>query len=461
MRTLVWTVAGIGLVAGIRAGGVAPPARVAFAHVTLIDGTDRPPRADVTVMVTNGRIESIRPGAAPIKRGTRIIDGHGRFLIPGLWDMHAHVVYVGEPALPLYVAWGVTTIRDLGGSIDSLRAYRAHLATAAIPAPRVLASRTAFERAAWLTRVLAINIPGFEFPDPGWVRFPHLGISSAAEGRRGVDSLADLGVDWIKIRTVSDREQFLAIIAEATKRGLPVASHLPSDTTLVEAAADAGIRSFEHFGWADLLAHRDSAGRARFYEILRRNRTWIDPTIVSGLVPYLADSIIAAVVADSDGRAVEANRYTTARLRTSFRKDEAIRKFGRPEGTADPDLTILAEMHRAGIGMLAGTDLGALMVYPGMSLHDELALLVEKVGLTPLEALQAATRNAALASSALDSLGTLEPGKVADAVLLAADPLVAITNSRRIEGVMVRGEYLDAPTRTRVLDAVRRRRDYR
>jgi hypothetical protein len=340
--------------------------------------------------------------------------------------MHAHSLWSTEAMqtfLPLYVAQGVTGIRDMGGRLSVLVAFRESVTRDNPPWPRVIAAGEVLDGPQPVQT--DISIP----------------VSDAARATVAVDSLSHAGVDFIKVYTLLPREAYFATLAEARRVGLPVAGHVPAAITPEEAAL-AGQRSIEHLSdeiepfcsprTADACGHL----AARF----RTERTWQVPTLV--VLRFKASFDDPAVTTDSR------LRYIPSALRTEWLAERQA-KLRRGSGyLASRRARYADEMWLTGflaqerVPLLAGSDAGTAFSYPGFSLHDELALLVE-AGLTPLDALRAATLAPAEYLAARDSMGTIETGQVADMVLLRGNPLVSIGATREIDAVVLRGRVLD------------------
>ena len=452
--------------------------QLALTHVTVIDATGAPPRSDCTVIVANGRIAVIDSAAATIPGGARIIDAHGQFLIPGLWDMHAHAFAEGSAhLLPLFyfdlaVANGVIGLRDMAGFADNIEAdeqWRTALQTGAILGPQLL--------------MAGALVDG---PNPTYPRA--ITVGTPQQARDAVDSLKKRGVDFIKVYNMLPREEFLAIAAESKKDAIPFAGHVPLAVRTSEAS-DAGQRSFEHL-WGLLLesssredelrtkmlaeANRpgtrpsqlrpttmyarelaesyDPQKASALFARLVKNHTWQVPTLsVLHMLAYIEE------ISQQDDprlryfpRVVREEWKPSSDWRMNARDDETIR---RSHLLFDQDLKLVRQMHAAGVRMLAGTDSTEPYTFPGFTLHDELAWLVT-AGLTPMEALQSATRNAAEFLGRSDRQGTVEVGKDADLVLLRADPLADIHNTQKIEAVILHGKYLSHADLDRMLDTV-------
>jgi len=379
-------------------------------------------------------------GSAVLPAGARVIDGRGKFLIPGLWDMHVHTAIAGGRALlGLYVANGVTGVRDMAGDWPTLRGWRDDIAAGRLVGPRIVASGPYLE--------------GGDIP------VPHLLARTPEEGRAGVDSLVELGVDFVKVHGQLTRETYFAIARRARERGIPFAGHVPRAVGSADAS-DSGQRSIEHllaipapctpaesaalvprYPVQGALGRCSSADLAPLYARFVRNHTWVTPTFVAqvevagwpghsvpgdSLAHYLPDSLRAFVArifpmpdsippgADSVGRAMLAKRMHQ-----------------------------VAAMHRAGVAVLTGTDAPLRNSPPGFGLHEEMLLLV-RGGLSPFEVLQAATLEPARYFGMLDSAGVVAPGRLADLVLLDANPLEDIRNTRKIRAVIANGRLFEA-----------------
>ena len=433
---------------------------LAITHVTVIDATGTPPQADMTVIVHDQRIAELGKSSevrAPV--GAVIVNGRGKYLIPGLWDMHVHTVFGDwlprdeRVVLPLFVANGVTGVRDMGGDLDVLKEWRAQIAAGRLLGPRMF-----------------IAGPMLDGPTP---RFPSSApVANAADGRRVVDDLKARGVDFIKIQSLIPRDGYFAAVDEAKKSGLTFVGHVP-DAVRASEASDAGQKSIEHFTGIfegcstiedQLIKGPKSVGRnvstydpARakaLIALMARNRTWQVPTLVWERGQWLIDDI--------DLSHDPLTKYAPAAW-----KDNTWPMFVRAilqDMDTDPlpvrkkfvqmELDMTLAMFRAGVPFMAGTDTAAgVHVFPGFSLHDELALFV-RAGLTPMQALQTATRNPAEFMDRLADLGTVERGKLADLVLLDANPLDDIANTRKIRAVVLAGRYLDRVALDRLLAGV-------
>jgi imidazolonepropionase-like amidohydrolase len=414
--------------------------RVAFSHVTLIDGTGGPVRTDVSVVVAGGKIDRVGPTSQlRLLPGTRVIDSRGKYLIPGLSDNHVHFSISGHCIVPALVMHGITSVRDVGSDLGDTQALRARIAAGEVVGPRIRTSGPIFEGAAWMTAAYGIMPREHEI----WRAAPRV-----VAGREGfgavVDSLVRAGVDLIKARNVWG-DDFLAAAVE--RAGVPFASHNPNRLNMVTAAR-AGLDSFEHS--ESIAGDFDTmtvVARTQMYQAVARAGAMVTPTLITEAgTAYGSEPAILAAIADTAGTLDPRNGELTARLRRNWLGAvESQRKYpAAPPGTFQKITAETRAMHHAGITLLAGSDVGGVpMVYPGSSLHDELELLVREVGLTPHQALLTATRNPPRFFRVQHEIGTVEAGKAADLVLLDADPLQDIRNTRRIRAVVLAGRYLD------------------
>jgi hypothetical protein len=419
----------------------------AITNVAVIDMTGAPARGGQTVVIQGNRIVSVGKGGAP--RGARVIDGRGKFLIPGLWDMHVHLtVPGGETLLSLYVANGVTGVRDMNDSLPQVRAWQPRIAAGSLVGPRIVASGPYLEG--------------------GFVPIPHILVKTPEQGRAGVDSLVKLGVDFIKVHNRLSRASYFAIAEAVKARGMVFAGHIPDSVTIVEASG-AGQRSLEHlFGFPSVCSDSERAALAPQHPIQRflglcaegdptadfrqvaANGAWAVPTLVItyplGMLP---DTVLGS---DSTlkYRSAGLRRLEKVMMTMPTNVTPAAGIVGRK--IFQKRVGLVGVMHRAGIPLMTGTDAPGKNALAGFSLHDELAFFVEG-GLSPMDALRSATYEPARYLNALDSLGTIAPGKIADLVLLDANPLQNIINTRRIAAVIWNGRVIDAAARKRLLEA--------
>lgn len=397
--------------------------------MTIIDTAGGPAQPDMTVLIRAGRIASVEKPGEGAGNGAQVIDGRGKFLVPGLWEMHVHLSWTTEGALPVLVANGVTGVRDMGGLLGSIDELRAKIALGRLTGPRIVRAGPTLNGKAFNPLQLALVTP--------------------EEARGVVRTLKHVGVDFLKIHRRLPRDTYFALIEEAKRQSLPVAGHVPMTVT-PEEASDAGQVSLEHAetlfegtfsarvaqGGLPVAIERFRAETApKLFARFVKNGTAVTPTLSA------YRSILEAQ--DPCSRPDPRRRYVAGSLQEQSRK---VVGAASAEELAEAKLMfaelreVTRQMHRFGVTLMAGTDL-ALGRIPGFGLHDELALLVE-AGLTPLEALQAATLTPAKVMQKTGDLGTIEKGKLADLVLLDANPLEDIRNLQRIAAVVLAGKLL-------------------
>ncbi|MBA3658483.1 MAG: amidohydrolase family protein [Gemmatimonadales bacterium] len=423
-----------------------PPEGVALVGATLIDGSGRAPTRDAVVVVRGGKIVAAGPRAdIEIPPKLRQVDLAGRWIIPGLIDAHAHVA---RWSLPRYLAWGVTTVRDVHGTLDSVIKLRHELSIGSIAGPRM-----------FIAGAMIDGVPA-TYPDA-------IAAATPAIARKGIDRLVSLGVDYAKVYTRVDPAMLRATLDEAKTFRLKVTGHL--GLTDAVTAAELGLSADEHMsgvpeatdtglaralsaehrrgffpGWTAFersWAGLDSAALARVARALARYRVVVVPTLVLhetfSLLDdpmTLGDTMLAVVPS------AQRDSWNVAGMvqRAGWGPDE-FAAFRRARPKQDQFLRLF----RAAGGMIAaGTDAANQLLIPGYSEHEEMALLTA-AGLTPAEALAAATSNGARLLGA-DSLGRIRAGAVADLVVLRRDPLKDIHNTRSIESVMSRGRLMQA-----------------
>ena len=437
---------------------------LAFTDVTVIDvaaGVAEPGR---TVVVADDRIVAV--GGADevdVPRDAVVVNGSGKFLIPGLWDMHVHSStdrITREIVFPLYIAHGVTGVRDLNGdcfepcsplqnSIGTVNRWREDIAAGRLVGPRIVASGP------------IIHGPGPG--EPSSVQAP----ATEEHGRALARLLAERGVDMIKVYDELPGEAFHGLIDEGKTLGLPVVGHVPLEVPVSEAAR-AGMRSIEHlYGVVDECSSTEAEQRPEVVAALRRGD--IDAVMANMLTSarnfsrakcatlyadlagreiWQVPTLVAATSADAIGWRQHPGMRYLPRVELEFwMRSLGDMAFGAGGFSIWPYLQyrvelISVDMYRAGVPLLAGSDALSPGVFPGFGLHEELERLV-KAGLTPAEALRAATLEPARYLEASDLQGTVQEGRVADLVLLGANPLEDIANTRRIETVVARGRLFD------------------
>jgi imidazolonepropionase-like amidohydrolase len=423
----------------------AQPDGIALVGATLLDGSGGPPLPDATVVVRRGRIESVGTrGGFTLPPRTTQVDVSGRWIMPGLIDAHAHVE---RWALPRYLAWGVTTVRDLHGQIDTILRLRREVNLGAVRGPRIYSAGAMID-----------GLPT-TYPDA-------LGANTPQDARRAVDQLVNAGADLIKVYTRVDPTLLKAVLDEAHTFNLRVTGHLG----LVDAvtASRDGISSIEHLsgvpeacvsdasalkaahyrgffaGWTAFersWAGLDSAALERVARTLAEQNTILVPTLVlHETFSHLDDP---AVLQDTMLRAVPELQQRRWNVPDMVRRAGWTAEDYPAFRAARPRQDEFLRLFAAGGGRIAtGTDASNQLLIPGYSEHRELQLLVA-AGFSARDALQAATRTGALVLG-VDSLGLIAPGKAADLLVLTRDPLADIHNTLAIDRVMVRGLLLSA-----------------
>jgi imidazolonepropionase-like amidohydrolase len=434
---------------------------LALVGVTVIDveqGIHVPGR---TVLIEHGRIAAVAPdGSLDMPDRVVQIDARGMFLMPALWDMHAHV-YAFSPLLdlPLYIAYGVTNVRDMQGCptpndpfiacADDKRRWTREAQQGRRVGPRIVASASFMANGPEMLDRLS-GAPTF------------FGTATPDQAREFVRHFAAQGVDAIKVYDRIPRDPYFALVAEAQALGLDVVGHRPLAVSAVEAAA-AGQKSIEH---ARFFLHETFPGSAalrstveagQWREERRRMVDEHDPAIAQEIFAafvrhgtwYVPTHLTRWVDAYADDAAVREDpllRYLHPLMRWQWLEDvdATIATDSSAEGRRAyrdfyyKGLELTGAAHRAGVRILAGTD----YIIPGADLHRELVNLV-RAGLSTSEALKTATHNPALYFGLEREHGSVEPGHVADLLLLEADPLLDIRNTQRIRAVVFNGNLYD------------------
>ncbi|MGV9304092.1 amidohydrolase family protein [Nonomuraea sp. NPDC003727] len=436
---------------------------------TVIDGLGGPPLREATVVLTGDRIAWVgRRTGAPVPAGARSVDLRGKYVIPGLWEMHAHTELDKlDLHLPLYLANGVTGIREMWGTPDR-HDLRRRLEAGDLAGPRM---------------VLAGNI--LDGPESFLGAFPIRTVTSEADAHEAVRETRRDGADLVKVYSLLPRHLYAAIADEAGRQGLPFAGHLSDHVSLWEAA-ELGQRSVEHlfgtffatsrdeaafrrliggtpvgakggpypwFVWVrelerQAVATYDARRAGRLFARLAERDTWQTPTLAASRV-----SASPAGTFRGDWRLKYLPRGTEEYWEGDLGAPATPEEIASQREYFQARLRVVGEMRRAGVGILAGTDSNQPYVFPGFGLHDELGLLVE-AGLTPMQALRSATADAARHLGWERDTGTVTAGKLADLVVLDADPLRDIGNTRRIHAVVSRGRLISAAEREGMLAAV-------
>lgn len=432
-----------------------PPSQVViFTNVNVVSTRDGTIARGMTVVIKKGRIEGVaKVGFVDEGPDIQIVNAAGKYIVPGLWDMHVHSAFV-SPAwdekviYPLYIANGVTAVRDMGGDPDALESRRKRIESGELLGPRLVLAGPFLAGGKSDRQTIAVNTP--------------------EDARQAVDAVKKRGLDFVKILSNVPRDSYFAIADESAKQGMFFVGHVPYSVSVQEAAA-AGQRSIEHLtgvllacssredelraqGLAALAKHDyaayeklgpqimatyDQARAGALFLQLAQSNTWQVPTLVWTQANSRMD--------DPDLKADPRLKYVPATVRTQWdpaklREQTSSDQLAGLKAEAARDLELVKAMRSAGVLFMAGSDGPDPYVFPGFSLHDELEWLV-KSGFTPLQALQSATFNPALFLGKVNIYGGVEPAHVADLLLLDANPLEDIRNTRKIFGVVARGKY--------------------
>lgn len=437
-----------------------------LSHVNVVDVDRAAIRRAMTVTITNGRIDAIDAGIRrDVPPGAQTLDAAGKYLIPGLWDMHVH--WYDERYLPLFIANGVLGVRQMYGQPMHL-SWRDRIARGELLAPHHIVGSTIVDG-----------------PNPVWPG--SIVVATAAHGHAAVRRIKQEGYDFIKVYNRVPREAYFGIIEEAKQAGLTVEGHVPTAVGIRDATA-AGQRTIEHLtGFVQgastaeeelrqlgakvqfsaataideaglealrtlrqrLLATYDETKAAALIAALRAKGTWQCPTLV----------VLRANASLDDRTFTEDPRlkYMPRDVRAGWKPESSPLRSWKTTADYEVDrrtlrlqMRIVGAMQKAGVSLLAGTDVLNPYAFPGFSLHDELALLVE-AGLTPAQALRTATVNPAVYLGRLESQGTVDRGKLADLVLLDANPLDDIKATRKVAAVIFGGRVFDRAALDRML----------
>jgi len=442
------------------------PATIAITHVTVIDATGAPPQPNSTVLLDGPKIFALGPDATTeIPSGAQVIDATGKYLIPGLADMHIHLMGAGEPGgsrefiLPLLIANGITTVRDMGGDVAQLKKLKKEIASGDQPGPQIF----------FTGPYLDGNPPYFQ---------PSIVVQTPAEADAAVHLLKSEGVDFIKVQSRLKPDAYFAIAEAARKDGIRFVGHVP-DSISPSQASDAGQASIEHLtgillacsakeaelreqqlhppahketprqtslrqrAWQQAVLDTYSREKAQWlFTKFLANHTWQVPTL-----PLLID---LAFLTPATNRPNDPNlKYVPQNLRKIWKQGRAESLANKTAGDfelraklVEASLKAVGDMHKVGIPMMAGTDSTAPNLVPGFSLHESIADLVQ-AGFPPMEALQTATSKPAEFLGRSQEQGTIAPGQRADLVLLDANPLENIHNTEKIHAVILKGKLLD------------------
>ncbi|OVE80492.1 hypothetical protein BVY01_00135 [bacterium I07] len=431
-------------------------AHIVFTNVSVIDVRGTSALSDMTIILAGDRIKRIgKTSKIDIPDGALVIDAHGKYLIPGLWDMHVHVLRknlypMKNIFFPLFIANGITGLRDTGGQIETFKQFRKESIQNNFLCPIIMAS-------------------GPILDGPPQKGSSYILCTNEAEGRQAVHTLEKEGVDFIKIIEHLSRDVYTAIADEVKKSDLTFVGHPPYSLTITEAS-NAGLKCIEHFSCFlpgcssdelnlnfteknKIINTYDETKAQLLCQLLKTNNTYICPTLVLDHYKCLIGGGHAHLGEPDPGNDIRVKYMPINMVKERWPKtlkSMVKRQYMYDNITAEgayannrflqKELEWSYQAHLAGVEFIAGTDCPVVPhVLPGFSLHEELFLYV-KAGLTPIEALKTATLNPATFLGMQDSLGTIDQGKLANLVLLDADPLENIRNIQKINAVVLKGQ---------------------
>lgn len=432
-------------------------------NVTVIDVISGAELARRSILIHDDKIAAVGVDLhAPAY--AEIVDGSGRYAIPGLWDMHVHLWHK-ENLFPMFLAYGVTGLRDMGSDLSQVNQWRKDIASGKFPGPRI--------------ETCGPGVDGFPSNDP---KFPVVVVRTAKEARETYDRLDNMNVDFIEVLPTLPREAYFALVERARKYYSPVAGYVPGSVTVMEAV-DARQKSIEHMSGILMACSNDEASLSKKHALAIERKDWASAAELESMAMASYSAVKAEELFERMARFETRQVPTLVMLRrTSFMDTDKLaadphlsyispeirrnwgnlRKDKRKVTQDSLDFmrveyeklaTTLKRMRSAGVAVMAGTDTGNAYTFPGIDLHRELELLVQ-AGLTPLDALRSATLEPAKFLGTKD-LGLVAPGKLADLVLLDGDPLKDIRNTQKISAVFVGGKYLSRATLNTMLAALK------
>lgn len=452
----------------------APLPTLAVTHATVLDGTPGPAQTDTTILIQGERIVAIGPSSSiAVPAGVRTIDASGRFVIPGLWDMHVHLVNRPDVGLaqavllPGYLAHGVVGVRDMGSDFERIKTLRSEIANGVRRGPTI-----------------TLAGPFVDGPQPpGPVVIP---VADEAQARAAVALLKQGGADFVKVQAALTPKTYAAVATESLRLGIPFAGHVP-EAVDARDVVEAGQRSIEHVSAAltgdagillscsreaaalraELLALEEASAKdGADVAMLRVRDADLKVRLLESFDAKKCDALFARMVslgtrvvptlvwsraqlpqskteeADDSPSIPRSMRERWRKARAAYVARISEGDFARNKRVADKATAMVGAMHRAHVALLVGTDSFDAWVTPGKSLHRELELFVQ-AGISPAEVLVMATRDAAAFVGQGDSRGTIATGKIAELLVLEKDPRVDIRNTEGIEAMVLRGAVLD------------------
>ncbi|MBR8742612.1 amidohydrolase family protein [Nocardiopsis sp. MG754419] len=451
----------------------------AYVHATVIDVVGTAPLRDHTVLVDGDRIIAVGPaGEVPVPEGAEVVDLTGRFVLPGLTDAHTHSDGDADVVQGSYILNGVTSVREMWGSDDLFHVREGVEAGDRLGPRSVIAGNLVDGHPS-----LWSDVPGAQAPTI---------VADAAQARRAVAETQEAGADFVKIYSRLNPESYHAILDEARRRGLPVAGHRSDHVPFVEQI-EGGQRSFEHVHglWPALCGDPEAleSAMARIelapdthYASWFRQVNEVEWEAANTYRPSRASAVFARLVANDVAYCPTLVMHRQLDLPERFRPNDPrlchtspgmaemweyvldhLYLKGRTSDEAakrrvlfDLRRAVVGAMADAGVRLIAGTDVHAVGVVPGYSLHEELELYVGS-GLSPLQALRTATIEPARFLGRESWSGSVEQGKVADLLIVDADPLADIRNTTRIHAVVTRGRHIGPEERAGLSAQIERR----
>lgn len=470
------------ILSACQSGGVTYDDATVIQNISTIDAVNGL-NENQTVVIKDGKIVEVASSDEIQVNGqnNEIIDGSGKFLIPGLWDAHVHFSYIEELApsmFDLFLAYGITSVRDTGGRIEFVKQWKNRAEENPEDAPRVMIAGPLLDGEP--------NVYDGSTP----ARPPlSVGLAEVEDVTAHVNKLDSIGVDLLKAYEILTPEQFAEVTRLGREKGLKVTGHVPLSMNAV-SASNAGLNSMEHMrnlevsmasNWEELQEERrqmleegqnDPGGilRSRIHsamretaiqnydeeranavlQVLAENETWQIPTLAlntRSVEKFYTDAEwqeTFALLPDSIEHEWRASAEENAAAEVSaFQQEYSEWLFN-----------MVGKINEAGIEIMAGTDTPIGLLTPGRSLHYELKVMVD-AGLTPMEALQSATLNPARYFEMEDELGTIDEGKWADLLILEANPLEDIQNTESINTVIRQGKVYDREALDGMLEELR------
>ncbi len=393
--------------------------------------------------IADGVIVSIAPTGARQTQGANCRYSYeGAYAVPGLWDMHIHAAKIGPESMPLYIANGVTSVRDMGGDLAQIRNIQAMINRGDLLGPRIFTPGPMLDTRESVERAIAEK----SGDDHSKTRII---VDGPQEAKTAVAALQNMGVDFVKIRETKDAQTYEAILAAGREAQMQIAGHPRWDYPPAEAAR-RGQASFEHGFYPFPLSSLSADARNALFSALRESGAAHVPTLTAWKGFTLPISVLEAALADEIGARDPRNALLTQDLRANWREyltewrdsKRNIEGWREALATAAQDMS---EFRRAGVTVLVGSDAAVPFAYPGSGVADEMTMLYNLAGLSPRDVLAAAT-TAPAAFMGAERLGRIAVGMTADIVILDRDPRIDVSAIRNISAVIKAGQLYDRAT---------------